>query len=86
MHLAIQPSPWTNHFALPAGDSTRPIARAEHHAVWIVLEMIFNRLEERLGLRLVCIPPTGRIRLTGPIDLGIRGMPLAKYFPVLRVP
>jgi hypothetical protein len=44
------------------------VAGTKHHAVRVVLEMILDGFEERLGLCLVCLEPEGRLRLTGPVD------------------
>ena len=65
MHLAVQPFPRADHLALPPRDGACPVARAEHHAVGVVLEVILNRLEEYFGLRLVRVAAACRIRLPG---------------------
>src|SRR5215469_9154639 len=55
MHFAVQACPRADHLALPLCDRAGPVARAEHHAVRVVVEVILDRLEERLRLRLMCI-------------------------------
>src|SRR6516225_7911627 len=86
MHRAVQSFPRADHLPPPARDSTCPVTRSKHHAVRVVLKVIFNRLEERLRLRLVGIAAHCRVRLAGPVNPGICRMALSKYFPVLRVP
>ena len=86
MNLAIETLPRADHLSFPFGDRAGPIAGPEHHAVWIVLEVILNRLEERLRLFVVRVPANRRVRLTWPVHLRVRRMPLPEHLPVLRIP
>src|SRR5438093_6792383 len=48
--------------------------------------MILNRFEERLRLSMVRVPALRRVRLTWPVHLRVRPVPLSKHLPVLRIP
>jgi hypothetical protein len=52
----------------------------------LFFEVVFDRLEERFGFGVVRVAAACRIRLTGPIDLRVRGVPFPKHPPVLSVP
>ena len=57
VYCAVQALPRADHLSLPPCDGARPIARAEHHPVRVVVEVVFDGLEECFGLGLVCVAP-----------------------------
>src|SRR5204863_1790230 len=67
MHLAVETLPGTDHLPRPVRDGAGPVAGRDHDLVWIVGEMVLDRLEECLRLGLVCVATVRRVRLPRPV-------------------